>query len=134
MVKTIKNPMQDKKSEYLETIISNYETINHEVEGNINSIKHQERELWKGVKDDKIEEALTYCRNHLGLLLANVKTQMKDMVEAEVSKMLTGFDSSIKFKGVSFARLSGSEAIGLFKKKEHYRNLSLNTDLFSKFD
>ncbi len=33
--------MQDKKSEYLETIISNYETINHEVEGNINSIKHQ---------------------------------------------------------------------------------------------
>jgi hypothetical protein len=90
--------------------------------------------LWKGVKDDKIEEALAYCRNHLGLLLANVKTQMKDMVEAEVSKMLTGFDSSIKFKGVSFARLSGSEAIGLFKKKEHYRNLSLNTDLFSKFE
>lgn len=48
--------------------------------------------------------------------------------------MLSGFDSSIKFKGVSFVRSAGADAIGLFKKKEHYRNLSLNTDLFIKFD
>jgi hypothetical protein len=42
MVKTIKNPEEHKKADYLETIISNYETINHEVDGNINSIKEQD--------------------------------------------------------------------------------------------
>lgn len=134
MVKTIKNPEEHRRAEYLETIVSNYETINHEVEGNINSIKEQDKELWKGKKDDKIEEALAYCRKHLGLLLVNVKTQMKDMVESELGKLLSGFDSSIKFKGVSFVRSAGVDAIGLFKKKEHYRNLSLNTDLFGKFE
>ncbi len=52
------------------------------MDGNINSIKEQDKELWKGKKDDKIEEALAYCKKNLGLLLVNVKTQMKDMVES----------------------------------------------------
>ncbi len=59
---------------------------------------------------------------------------MKDMIEAELGKLLSGFDSSIKFKGVSFVRSAGADTIGLFKKKEHYRNLSLNSDLFGKFE
>jgi len=51
MLKTIKNPEETKKAEYLETIISNFQTINHEVDGNINSLKSQQKDLWNGKKD-----------------------------------------------------------------------------------
>ena len=108
MLKTIKNPEEHKKAEYLETIISNFQTINHEVDGNINSLKVQEKDLWKGKKDEKIEEVLEYCRKHLGLLLVNVKSQMKDIVEGEIAQLLSGFDNSIKFRGVYFPKSSGN--------------------------
>ncbi len=57
---------------------------------------------------------------------------MKELVEGEITKMLTGFDSSIKFRGVSFPKSTPNEALGLFKRKECYRYISLNTELFTK--
>lgn len=52
---------------------------------------------------------------------------MKDNIEGEITKMLAGFDSTIKFRGVSFPKSSPNEALTLFKKKECYRGLSIST-------
>jgi hypothetical protein len=55
---------------------------------------------------------------------------MKDYIENEITSMLSKFDSNIRFKGVSFPKITNE--VGLFKKKEQYKNMNINTELFSK--
>lgn len=52
---------------------------------------------------------------------------MKDIIENEITKMLSGFDNTIKFRGVSFPKANPNQALTLFKRKECYRNISINT-------
>ena len=59
---------------------------------------------------------------------------MKDNFEGEISKMLAGFDNTIKFRGVSFPKASPNETLTLFKRKECYRNISINTEMFNKLE
>jgi hypothetical protein len=77
MLKAIKTPEENKKFEVLENVVTSFLTVNHEVDGCVNGLKAQEKEGWKGRKDDKIEEVIEYCKRHLGLLIVNCKSSMK---------------------------------------------------------
>jgi hypothetical protein len=51
-------------------------------------------------------------------------------MDAEVARLLKNYDASITFTGVTFHKMADS--VPVFKKKEAFQHMNLNTELFSK--
>jgi hypothetical protein len=52
---------------------------------------------------------------NFGSLLVNIKGNLKEYITHEIDKFLKNFDAELKYKGVSFPKVTND--VGLFKKK-----------------
>lgn len=78
--------------------------------------------------DKQVEECIQFYNNEAGMMIANLKSSIKNHMESEVKRMLGKFDPAIDYKGVKFNNKFN------FTSTEGYKTKGLLAEIFPEME